>query len=45
MKEQSYITILLIILFNMVGANALAYDIAVENAYGVTIYYDLNFRK
>ena len=40
MKKQSFITILLSVLMSMVGANALAYDIAVENADGVTIYYN-----
>ena len=33
-------TILLSVLMSMVGANALAYDIAVDNADGVTIYYN-----
>lgn len=39
MKQQN-ITILLLILMSMVGAKALAYDIAVENEDGVTIYYN-----
>ena len=34
------LVILLTILMNMVGIKALAYDIAVENADGVTIYYN-----
>ena len=40
MKKQSLITILLTVLMSMVGAKAFAYDIAVENADGVTIYYN-----
>ena len=40
MKKQSFITILLTVLMNMVGAKVFAYDIAVENADGVTIYYN-----
>lgn len=39
MKQQN-ITILLLTLMSMVGAKALAYDIAVENEDGVTIYYN-----
>lgn len=34
------ITFLLTVLMSMVGANGFAYDIAVSNADGVTIYYD-----
>ena len=33
------ISILLTVLISMFGAKAFAYDIAVENADGVTIYY------
>ena len=40
MKKQSLITILLTVLMSMVGAKAFAYDIEVENADGVTIYYN-----
>ena len=38
--KQSFITILFSVIMSMVGAKALAYDIAVENADGVTIYYN-----
>ena len=34
------LTILLTVLLSMVGTKALAYDIAVPNAEGVTIYYN-----
>ena len=40
MTKQSIIKILLFILISMMGANAFAYDIAVENTDGVTIYYN-----
>ena len=40
MKKQSLITILLTVLLSMVSKIVLAYDIAVENADGVTIYYN-----
>ena len=40
MKKQSFITILLTVLMSMAGAKASAYDIAVANADGVTIYYN-----
>ena len=40
MNKQSFITILLTVLMSMVGAKVYAYDISVENADGVTIYYD-----
>jgi hypothetical protein len=40
MKKQSITKILLTILISMMGANAFAYDIAVENADGVTIHYN-----
>ena len=39
MKKYN-ISILLTVLMSMVGAKAFAYDIAVENADGVTIYYN-----
>lgn len=39
MKRQNYI-LLLIIFLSMLGSKALAYDIAVENEDGVTIYYN-----
>ena len=39
MKRLNFI-ILLTILMSMTGINAYAYDIAVENADGVTIYYN-----
>ena len=39
MKKLNLI-VLLTVLMSMVGAKALAYDIAVENADGVTIYYN-----
>ena len=38
MKKQSF-TILLVLLISMISTKALAYDIAVKNADGVTIYY------
>ena len=40
MKKHFIITFVLTMLMSMAGANALAYDIAVENADGVTIYYN-----
>ncbi len=40
MKEQSYITILLIVLMSMTGVKAFAHDFEVKNADGVTIYYN-----
>ncbi len=40
MKKQSFITILLIVLMSMVGAKAFAYDLAMANTDGVTIYYN-----
>ena len=39
MKRQSF-SILLILLMSIVSTKAMAYDIAVENADGVTIYYN-----
>ena len=39
MKKQSF-TILLVLLINMISTKAFAYDIAVQNADGVTIYYN-----
>ena len=39
MKQISF-SILLTLLMSMAGINAFAYDIAVENADGVTIYYN-----
>ncbi len=38
--KQLHITFLLAVLMSMVGAKAFAYDIAVENDDGVTIYYN-----
>ena len=38
--KQLYITFLLTLLMSMVGVTAFAHDIAVKNAYGVTIYYN-----
>ena len=40
MKKQSIAKILLTILISVMEANAFAYDFAVENADGVTIYYN-----
>ena len=40
MKKQSITKILLTILISMMGANVFAYDIAVENSDGITIYYN-----
>ena len=40
MNKQSFITTLLTVLMCMTGAKAFAYDIAVANNDGVTIYYD-----
>ena len=40
MNRQSLITILLIVLMSMTGAKAFAYDIAVTNSDGETIYYN-----
>ena len=40
MNKQSLTTILLTVLMSMAGAKAFAYDIAVANADGVTIYYN-----
>ena len=40
MKKQSITKIMLTILVSMMGINAFAYDIAVENADGVTFYYN-----
>ncbi len=40
MKKLSINKTLFITLFSLMGANASAYDIAVENADGVTIYYN-----
>lgn len=40
MKKQYLITILLTVLMSMAGAKAFAYDIEVENADGITIYYN-----
>ena len=40
MKKQSFITILLTVLMSMIGAKAFAYDFAVANSDGVTIYYE-----
>ena len=45
MNKQSITKILLTILISMMGANAFAYDIEVENADGVTIYYWWNANK
>ena len=39
MNKHSFIPILLTVLMSMVGTKALAYDIIVENADGVNIYY------
>ena len=39
MKKQSLITFLLVLFMSMIGIKAFAYDIAVKNADGVTIYY------
>ena len=39
--KQTYLTMLLSVLMSMVGAKAFAYDIEVENADGVTIYYNV----
>ena len=38
--KQTYLTMLLSVLMSMVGAKAFAHDISVENADGVTIYYN-----
>ena len=38
--KQFRLSILLTLFMNMVGINTFAYDIAVENADGVTIYYN-----
>ena len=38
--KQIKLTFLLTVLMSMVGAKAFAYDIAVKNADGVTIYYN-----
>ena len=38
--KQFSLSILLTLFMSMVGINAFAYDIAVENADGVTIYYN-----
>ena len=38
--KHSYLSILLALLFCLISNNSLAYDIAVKNADGVTIYYD-----
>ena len=40
MNKQSFITILLTVLMSMVGVKAFAYDIAVANSDGITIYYN-----
>ena len=40
MNKQSIVTILLIMFVSMFSANTFAYDIAVQNADGVTIYYN-----
>ncbi len=40
MNKQSFIKILLTVLMSTIGFNAYAYDIQVENADGVTIYYN-----
>ena len=40
MNKQSFITILLAVLMSMAGAKAFAYDIAVANNDGKTIYYN-----
>ncbi len=40
MYKQSFITILLTMLMSMTGEKILAYDIAVPNFDGVTIYYE-----
>ena len=40
MKNRINLSIIFTILMSMVGAKAFAYDIAVENADGVTIYYN-----
>ena len=40
MKKQSLITVLLTVLLSMMGSKALAYDVAVENQDGKTIYYN-----
>ena len=41
-RKQIKLTILLTILMGLVGVKALAYDIAVQNANGITIYYEFN---
>ena len=43
--KQLKLTFLLTVLMSMVGAKALAHDIAVENADGKTIYYEWNSDK
>ena len=40
MNKQSFITILLTVLMSMIGAKAFAYDLAVANSEGITIYYN-----
>lgn len=45
MNRQSFITILFTILMSMIGANAFAHDIAVDNGYGKKIYYKWNKSK
>ena len=40
MKKKSLITIMLTVLLSMVTTRVMAYDIAVENAEGMTIYYN-----
>ena len=40
MKQHIFTKILLMLLMSMVGTKALAHDIVVQNADGVTIYYN-----
>ena len=40
MKDKTFIIFLLTLLMSMVSVKTFAYDIAVENADGVTIYYN-----
>ena len=40
MKQHIFTKILLMLLMSMVGTKALAHDIEVQNADGVTIYYN-----
>lgn len=40
MKKNGLLKMMFVMLMSMIGINAFAYDVAVENADGVTIYYD-----